>query len=1168
MKFKKLTIHNINSIENAEIDFEGDILCDEPLFLITGDTGAGKTTILDAICLALYGTTPRMSNSTSGSYIIGEDNMTINNVKQLMRRNTAEASATLVFTDNDDREFTATWRIRRARNRIDGRIQNVERSLTYPDTTIRTRGITDEVEKLLNLTFEQFCRTTMLAQGEFTQFLKSKEDEKSEILEQLTGVEIYTEIGKKIYNLTKEKETALTNEQVKLEAIKLLSEEERVQLFQQQKEAEEKSASMTAQQKSTAEKIKWLNDGLAIDKEEKETQELLKKAEEATQTEEFKNEALTITQWNTSADARTAMKIINDEKAGIEKRQQEYLQLCGQAKSLYPSLRMLRTQIQQDEQKASELITYIKDNQKHSGMLDNYKLLCQHLESAVSSKDAAEKNAQKKKDEEAKLPEKQEKVEAQTNECEQLQKNLDKASQEVEILQNQLKEKEPEQLTKQLSENTNQKVMLNKLQSEGQSLAEKEKTLKEKVQERNQYKGLSEQLEKQAADAAQKAEAAEKAFQAADDMYKIALQAASAKEMRSRLKEGDVCPVCGQKVGNLPEEKHLQSILDKLKTENENKHKAEDDAKEAATKAKSQKEENEKNISKAEKELAEAVKNYKSQASKVTENCEAANIVIDSLQASQDEIAVAELSDIICISVAKLNDTVNAKIESAANEEKILKEKEAEVNEIRKKIETVRKDKDGAQNQLNKANEALKKLQDEVQQIQTEIKSYTAVIEENNSRMAESLTSAGEMITFENWKEKFDNNQKGFISYVKEEGSKFINAKEEVERLARRIEKDKESESNDKDIIKLLIANGKEVMSVESPTDGITDGFDTAKMIIDEEAEASSIDPQMEKKWEQMRDNSNKIANSIKEGRESIGLNNQTLADFYENNPEIKEERLLALYALSQERVNSMNQHQDKAIGELKVATGKKEALDNRRKTHEETKPQFEENETLESLVELEQKLDQDINEINQTLGGLTEKLKADKLNREMSEETMRSVEQKRQEFEKWNRLNVDFGNADGKKFRNIAQSFILSELLNMANGYLEMFTRGRFRLECQPGSLIILVKDLFSGSNPMSSATLSGGESFMVSLSLALALAAMNNSNSSSNTLFIDEGFGTLDTECLDTVLSCLDAIHQSGGKKVGIISHVEELKNRIPAKIVVERIDKTKSKVEVKMD
>jgi len=434
----------------------------------------------------------------------------------------------------------------------------------------------------------------------------------------------------------------------------------------------------------------------------------LKKAEEATQTEEFKNEALTIAQWNTSADARTAMKIINDEKASIEKRQQEYLQLCQQAKSLYPSLRLLRTEIENDEKKASELNAYITENQKHSGMLENYKLLCQHLDSAVKSKETAEKNAQKKKDEEAKLPEKQEKVKAQETECQQLQDALGKVSKEVENLQKQLSDKNPEQLTEQLSENKNQTVILNKLQSEVQSLAEKEKTLKEKVQERNQYKGLSEQLEKQAADAANKAEAAEKAFQAADDMYKIALQAASAKDIRSRLKEGDVCPVCGQKVGKLSEEKPLQSVLDKLKTENENKHKAEDEAKEASTKAKSQKEENEKNIAKAENELDEAVKNYKSQASTVARNCEAVNIVIDTLQASQDEIAVAELSDIICISVAKLNDTVNAKIESVANEEKILKEKETEVNEIRKKIEAARKDKDGSQEQLNKANGATK----------------------------------------------------------------------------------------------------------------------------------------------------------------------------------------------------------------------------------------------------------------------------------------------------------------------------------------------------------------------------------------------------------------------------------------------------------------------------
>ena len=154
------------------------------------------------------------------------------------------------------------------------------------------------------------------------------------------------------------------------------------------------------------------------------------------------------------------------------------------------------------------------------------------------------------------------------------------------------------------------------------------------------------------------------------------------------------------------------------------------------------------------------------------------------------------------------------------------------------------------------------------------------------------------------------------------------------------------------------------------------------------------------------------------------------------------------------------------------------------------------------------------------------------------------------------------FGDEKGKNFRNIAQSFVLKELLNGANFYLQRLT-DRYELECQAGSLTILLRDFYQGGTARPACTLSGGESFVISLSLALGLSSLSRQSLSVNTLFIDEGFGTLSSDYLNTVMDTLEKLHQMGGKKVGIISHVEGLKERIKTQIQVKRVDYSRSEI-----
>ena len=166
--------------------------------------------------------------------------------------------------------------------------------------------------------------------------------------------------------------------------------------------------------------------------------------------------------------------------------------------------------------------------------------------------------------------------------------------------------------------------------------------------------------------------------------------------------------------------------------------------------------------------------------------------------------------------------------------------------------------------------------------------------------------------------------------------------------------------------------------------------------------------------------------------------------------------------------------------------------------------------------------------------------------------------------FNRWGRSHELFGSADGKKFRNIAQSYVLTQLLINANQYLRQFT-DRYEMVCQPGSLTILLCDNEAGGITRPTTTISGGEGFLISLSLALGLSSLSRASISMDTLFIDEGFGTLDSTYLSAVMDALERLHQMGGKRVGIISHVESLKDRVTTQIQVSRVNTTLSKVEV---
>ena len=202
--------------------------------------------------------------------------------------------------------------------------------------------------------------------------------------------------------------------------------------------------------------------------------------------------------------------------------------------------------------------------------------------------------------------------------------------------------------------------------------------------------------------------------------------------------------------------------------------------------------------------------------------------------------------------------------------------------------------------------------------------------------------------------------------------------------------------------------------------------------------------------------------------------------------------------------------------------------------------------------------------EIAEKKGAINQLLKTDEENKKNLGKLIKEVNKRYAEYQKWSRMNQLIGDSKGNTFRRIAQSYVLTSLIHSANSYMKTLT-DRYTLKVAPGTFVISLEDAYQGYVSRAASTISGGESFLVSLSLALALSDIGQ-KLAVDTLFIDEGFGTLSGEPLQNAINTLRSLHTKSGRHVGIISHVEELQERIPIQIqVIQEGNNSSSKVKI---
>lgn len=1132
MKLQKLTIKNLASIEEAVIDFENGPIARESIFLICGETGSGKSTILDAICLALYNDTPRMQRSPNEKYMdqnqsffSKKEEVAITDVRQLMRRNTVEAFVELDFTGSNEIPYTARWSVAKAHKKVDGNLKNVEWKLLNHKTgqeLTKRNDIIAEIQECIGLNFEQFCRTTMLAQGEFTRFLQSKGSEKSEILEKLTGTNVYSEIGSKIYTITQAKEKAFRQQQQKIKDTRLLSDGEKEEMRTNMQTCQQEILNMESLQKAINLKYNWIEKNMDYLNTQRELQEEWCRTENAIKSDEFLKNQDTIRKWDLTVDARSFLKACQKGKLDEENQKKKEKELQQKYRELSAGILYQNQLIQKMNEEKAVLLQFLESQKAFTGMFEQSQTIVNNLKGMISAQTRKDKLVYHLNRQERNIPEaeasyktKASQLKEEEDKGKELQSAIDSKNKEIQnknIGALQQKVRDLSDTSKLLGEAYHSLELLSSYKKTLDETRKAEKETLDKLEAaRTLQTSLQAELDKSRKDFDEIEAAYEKQKEGTEKW---------AEEARSRLRVGDNCPVCGQTITELPSLQHFQSILEPIQDLMLSRKKILEEAKTKVANniayGKSTKEQYQRN----ESQRISAEKNYNSILSESQKKCTSAGFL------SVDENTAQLLEEKLKTTKTE-QDQYHVLLEQA---QLLLKERDA--LQVRK---------DRQQQLIDLRKEELNKQGKALDELKNQILTQKELIDSETKNINRSLDEVRKQVLWTDWENEWNDSPLNFINRIQRETDVYTEKQKRLENITNRLIREQDTLN--------------EVLALQKQT---SETFPSWTAEVNSALQVFEL----KQEWANLYAESKVLNQSMVQTSHDMEDASGALEKFYSEHPEISREELPALAVLNKEQIEAMKTQLLNLQNQLTTLKGKLELANQNIRQHEALKPSLEETDNLESLKVENTVLTEKVRNFNQQIGQIQMRL---------SENTKQEVALKHEkqketeleaEFQKWDRLCSLFGDARGSHFRNIAQSFVLKELLHGANYYLNRLS-DRYELECQAGSLTILLRDYYQGGTARPASTLSGGESFLVSLSLALGLSSISRQSLSVDTLFIDEGFGTLSDGYLQVVMDTLEKLHQMGGKKVGIISHVEGLRERIKAQIQVKRLDNSRSEI-----
>ncbi|MCM2380235.1 AAA family ATPase [Pseudomonas marginalis] len=1212
MKILAIRLKNLASLAGPfEIDFTAEPLASAGLFAITGPTGAGKSTLLDALCLALFGAVPRLGDTGQAKMPDADSDISIGDPRTLLRRGTGGGYAEVDFVGVSGRRYRARWEANRARDKASGKLQNSRQSLIDLDSdqllASQKTEYKTQLELALGLNFEQFTRAVLLAQSEFSAFLKANDNERSELLEKLTDTALYTQLGRRAFDKAKDARDAHKQLQDQATGVVPLAAEARAELDQQFDAAQQQLKAQQAQLKQLEQQHTWL-------KELREWQERQLAATEQLQCAQA--------EWDTQAPQR-------QDLSRLEQLAPQRHQFARQAE-LNTVLAPLAAQIQSHSQQQAELHTRQEQAQqqqasaqtalaaalKHQG--DAAPLLRQAFEeqsTLAHLTKALAKRTEDKQQHETACAEGQSQLngllEKQRQVAERLQRlatELDRSAalaplsdawsayrdrlQQLMLIGNRLNKGQAElpqleqRATAAAEQFTQQREALDLLYQEAgaepHAVAEQIQLLASLLQDnRKQQRAFEDltrlwdsqqQLDQQASALTQKLTDAQQQREQlnqtglhtkaelaiAEQTLTVTKQllerqrlarSASVEELRAQLQDDQPCPVCGSHEHPYHQpEALLQSLGRHDENEEATAQKAVDTLKEKLTELRG--------------EVGGLIAQQKEYLQQQEQLATQQQALKPSLEAHP--LAATLFNQDAAKRSAWLDQQLSQLTQSITQDE----QRQAALLNLQQNAGRLQQQVQAAQEASQQARQLLvdqqRELANDRERLEQELNAFTSLLPADTLEGLRAEPAATFMQLDQQVSQRLEQ-----LGHQRDELA-------EQQARQQAIEKEQTHQQHRQQQLEALVQQVTELATQQQAAQ------QTLSALLGEHSSAEQWQQHVDQAVTQSRQNetdANQQLQAIHNARLQLTADLKALherqqalqaeqhsldtriSEWRALHPELDDEGLNRLLAYDDAQVSQLRQqlqHSEKAVEQAKVLLQEREQ---RLAEHQALHNGNLDTEALDSaLASLNQQLAEGEKQCAELRARQSEDQRRQDANQAFAEQIAKAYD----EWQRWARLNALIGSATGDTFRKIAQAYNLDLLVHHANVQLRQLVR-RYRLKRGGSMLGLLVMDTEMGDELRSVHSLSGGETFLVSLALALGLASMASSTLKIESLFIDEGFGSLDPESLQLAMDALDGL-QAQGRKVAVISHVQEMHERIPVQIQVKRQGNGLSTLEVK--